>query len=69
MFTCESKAKILWSFSKPSYIEYNSLPFYVKPIKLSTNVTSISIENQPPSSIVEGVEFGLNAPKIKVQSN
>jgi hypothetical protein len=68
MFVCESKAKTLWGFPKPFYVDSNSLPFYVKPIKLLTNATSVIINNQPLSSIIEGVEFGKNAPKIQVLS-
>jgi len=44
-----------------------SYPFYVKPIKLLTNVTSIKILQDLPANITEGVKFGANlTPVIQV---
>ena len=68
MLVCENIAKILWNYPKPTFIEYNSLPFFVKPIKLITDVTSVKIVHPPPSTISEGEEFSKKAPKIQALS-
>lgn len=58
LFTCENAAFTLWYYPKPGFVEETGYPFYVKPIKLVTNVSKISITKNIPKSIKEGVKFG-----------
>ena len=64
MLVCENAAITLWYYPKPKFIELASLAFYIKPIKLLTNVSSIKFIKNPPLNIVEGVKFGSNSTPI-----
>lgn len=66
MFVCDNNAKLIWGFPKPSFIAQNNYPFYTRPIKLLTNVGSISVIQAIPTRIKEGEVFGTKAPKYKI---
>ena len=56
----------LWNYPKPQFIELMELPFYVKPIKLLSEVSSLIISKDLPSNITEGVKFQNNSPIVQV---
>ena len=56
----------LWYYNKPIIVDVMSFPFYVKPIKLLTNVTNLKILRNLPENVTEGVKFSNSTPIIQV---
>lgn len=54
----------MWYYSKPELVDQLDYPFYVKPIKLNTNVTSLKFIRNFSSSIQETQVFGSNLTPI-----
>lgn len=64
IFVCENAAKTLWYYPKPQFISDMGFPFYVKPLKLKTDVGSLKFIRNVPSVITEGNKFGSSLTPI-----